>query len=63
MNPWLRSVDIGAMSIRNQYSPISFLFRRSCYEKISGFDESLPVLGDWDFNLRFLLKYDIGIVF
>lgn len=46
----------------NPVPPISFLFRRDIYEAVGRFDESLPVLGDWDFLLRYLWHCDIGIV-
>lgn len=39
--------------------PISFMFSRRAYDKIGGFDETLPVLGDWDFTLRFMRFFDI----
>lgn len=46
----------------NPVPPISFLFRRSAYSAIGPFDESLPVLGDWEFLIRFISKFDIGVV-
>lgn len=36
----------------NTFPPIAALFRRSVFETVGGFDASLPVLGDWEFNLR-----------
>ena len=55
-------VDIEAVIERNLFPPISFLFRRSVYNQIGGFDETLPVLGDWLFNLEFLLRANIGVI-
>ena len=46
----------------NRFPPISFVYSREAYTSIDGYDESLPVLGDWDFNIRFLLKFDITIL-
>lgn len=46
----------------NTFAPISFLFRRSVYNEIGPFREDYPVLGDWDFNLRFLERYDIAVL-
>lgn len=47
---------------KNQFSPISFIYRRKTLETIGMYDESLPVLEDWDFNLRFVQKYEIGVI-
>lgn len=58
----LTSIDLDAVIDRNLYPPISFLFKRSVYEQIGGFDESLPVLGDWLFNMEFLLRANIGVI-
>lgn len=38
----------------NTFPPIAALFRRSLLDKVGMFDASLPVLGDWEFNLRAL---------
>lgn len=55
-------IRIDDMAKINPYAPISFLFSREVLNEIGFFDERLPVLGDWDFNLRFILKYDIGVI-
>ena len=36
----------------NTFPPIAALFRRSVLSQVGYFDPSLPVLGDWEFNLR-----------
>lgn len=46
---------------QNTFAPISALFRRGVLGKVGYFDESLPVLGDWEFNLRAVM--DGGFVF
>ena len=46
----------------NIFPPISFLYRRDVYDAIGRYREDIPVLGDWDFNLRFLMKYDIQVL-
>jgi len=38
----------------NTFPPIAALFRRSVIDRVGYFDSSLPVLGDWEFNLRAL---------
>lgn len=49
-------------SLDHNPPPISFLFYRDVLNVIGHFDEVLPVLGDWDFYLRFLRKYDIVVL-
>jgi len=58
----ITGVDLDAVIDRNLYPPISFLFRRDIYNMIGGFDETLPVLGDWLFNMEFLLRANIGVI-
>lgn len=50
------------MRVANSFAPIAFLFRRDIYDRIGGYNENYPVLGDWDFNIRFLEVADIGFV-
>ena len=57
-----RTVDIGRMAIFNRLVPIAFLYKRQLHEDIGYYDETLPVMGDWDFFLRALEKHDIGIL-
>jgi hypothetical protein len=55
-------VRIADMVTVNQFAPIAFVYRRSVLDQVGLYDERLPVLGDWDFNLRFLEVYDIGVL-
>lgn len=59
LGPLLSLVDVANT---NPCPPISFLFRRDSWEEIGRFDESLPVLGDWDFLLRLVGRYDVCVV-
>lgn len=36
----------------NLFPPIALLFRRSVLDRVGGFEEALPALGDWHFNKR-----------
>ena len=36
----------------NRTVPIGILYRRRLHELVGPYDESLPVVGDWEFNLR-----------
>lgn len=61
-NSWLRTVDISEMASVNLFLPISFLYKRQVLNEIGWYKEDLPVVGDWEFNLRFLTKYDIHVI-
>lgn len=50
-------LDEGRLTFRglignNMFPPIAALFRRRLLDEVGYFDASLPVLGDWEFNLR-----------
>ncbi len=61
-NGWVENVHLMEMAIANFYPPIAFVFRREVYDKLGGYNEQYPVLGDWDFNLRFLVDADIALL-
>jgi glycosyltransferase involved in cell wall biosynthesis len=59
---WVRNVQLAEMVCGNFFPPIAFVYRRSIWENIGGYNEALPVLGDWYFNLEFLLEANIGVI-
>lgn len=61
-NDWVRSITLFRMAGGNMFPPISFLFRRSILDEAGYYREDLPVLGDWEFNLRFLARHDIAVL-
>lgn len=46
----------------NFIPPISMLMRHAAVDDVGPFDTSLPVLEDWDFNLRLLSRYRVGFL-
>jgi glycosyltransferase involved in cell wall biosynthesis len=58
----LRSVSLFEMAGKNAVPPISFLYERSVHDEIGPYREDLPVLGDWEFYMRFLRKWDIEVI-
>jgi glycosyltransferase involved in cell wall biosynthesis len=62
MNRWLRQVTLVDSVGQFCWVPIGFLYRRSALEAIGYYREDLPVLGDFEFNLRFMRKWDIGVI-
>ena len=55
-------IEIKHLLKSNLFPPISFLYARKVWEEIGGYDETFPVIGDWKFNLCFILRKDIGII-
>jgi len=40
----------------NRYVPIGFVYRRELHAELGLYDERLPVVGDWNFNLKVLAR-------
>jgi glycosyltransferase involved in cell wall biosynthesis len=57
--PLLPPTSLFRLLSGNQFPPCSFIYRREVLDEVGYYDERLPVLGDWDFNIRFLLSHDI----
>lgn len=60
--PDLKVINLYRQCLDNQLTPIATLFRRSAYEAVGKFDSTLPVVGDWEFGVRLLQKYEIDFV-
>jgi glycosyltransferase involved in cell wall biosynthesis len=61
-NSWLKAVSFFRMCSSNIFPPISFVYERKVLDEIGYYREDFPVLGDWEFNLRFIRKYDIYLI-
>ena len=57
-----KSISINQIAKENKFTIHSFLYERNVFEVLETYDESLPVLGDWEFNLRFIMNFDIGVL-
>jgi len=58
----LDSVSFYRAAYENPFPPIAFLYRRSVHDEIGLFNQQFTVVGDWDFNLRFMQRYEIGVL-
>ena len=58
----LKNINLFRMMGGNLFPPISFLYRRQVHEIVGYFDQAYDVLGDWDFNLRMLQKFEIAVL-
>lgn len=53
-------IPLNQLLHENVFAPIQFIYERSVITEIGNYREDLPVLGDWEFNIRFARKYDIA---
>ena len=58
------AADVGEITLfdllrHNRGVPISFLYRRTVHDHIGYYNESLPVVGDWEFHLRFASRFTV----
>lgn len=60
--PEMKSVTLFDMLRTNRCVPISVLYRRSVHEDVGYYDESLSVVGDWEFFLRLLQRHRLGFI-
>jgi glycosyltransferase involved in cell wall biosynthesis len=60
--PPFESLYLADMVMRNRFAPIALLYRRDAFEAVGGYDETMDLLEDWDFNLRLMLRGDLGVV-
>lgn len=55
-------ISLYKQCLKNYLSNGVITYRRDVYEELDGYDEMLPTAEDWDFGIRFLLKYDVPIL-
>jgi glycosyltransferase involved in cell wall biosynthesis len=58
----MQAVSLYKQCLDNYLSNGAFTYRRTLYDELNGYDETLPAAEDWDFGVRTLLKYDIEIL-
>jgi glycosyltransferase involved in cell wall biosynthesis len=54
--PQLTAPTLGDTLLFNRFVPIGFVYRRRLHEELGLYDERLPVVGDWNFNLKVLTR-------
>lgn len=58
----LREVSLFRIGYENPFPPIALLYRRKVHEVIGYFNQRYDYAGDLDFNVRFLMQYEIGVI-
>jgi glycosyltransferase involved in cell wall biosynthesis len=56
---WRPPTDLFRLIGWNQFPPCAFVYRRAVLDEVGWYDESLPVLGDWEFNLRLFARHPV----
>lgn len=62
LNADLFNVTIARLAVVNAFCIHAFVYRRSAFDAVGGYADDLPVLEDWDFNLRFLTRWEVAVV-
>jgi hypothetical protein len=60
--PETRAISLATFAAGQTFAPVAFVARRHCIEAVGPFDVSLEVCEDYEFYLRFLARFDIGIL-
>ena len=58
----LEEISLFRAGYENPFPPIAFCYRRTAWVELGGYDQAWDVIGDMDFNLRFLRRYEIGVI-
>lgn len=60
--PDIQAVSLYGQCIDNYAPTVAFVYQRAVYDELRGYDETLGVAEDWEFTIRFLLRYDIDFL-
>jgi glycosyltransferase involved in cell wall biosynthesis len=60
--PEMQAVSLAELAVVQTIAPVSFVARRTCIEAAGGFDDRFEVCEDYDLYLRFLTRFDIGVL-
>ncbi len=58
----LPAISLSDLLRTNRFVPIQLLYRRSVHDGVGPYRADLPVVGDWEFNLRLAQAYTIGLI-
>lgn len=60
--PEFDAVNLQGICASNRFPPIAYVYRRALYDDVGPYREDLPVLGDWEFNVRALQRASIDFL-
>lgn len=61
-NADLDVVSLADLAVENQFTINAFVYRRNALREVGLYDESLPVMEDWEFNVRFVAKFAVRVI-
>ncbi len=61
-NPGLKSIDLATLAVGNRFTINAMVFRREVFASVGQYREDLPVLEDWEFNVRAAARFHFEVV-
>lgn len=61
-NSSLKHVSIFKLARKNLYTTNAFVYKKAALESVGVYREDLPVLGDWEFNIRFICTNKVKVI-
>lgn len=61
-NSWQKVISFNRMLTQISLHFGSFMFERKVFEEVGYFRDDISVIGDWEFIIRFMLHYEIGVI-
>lgn len=58
----LQAITIEDLLVVNRVVPIGLLYRRRLHDEVGFYNEALPVVGDWEFNVRVASRHEIELL-
>ena len=56
---WSGEISLFKQAHKNYLSNGAIMYKRSIYEELNGYDDTLATAEDWDFGIRLMLKYNV----
>jgi glycosyltransferase involved in cell wall biosynthesis len=60
--PETSAISLAQLAVVQMFPPVAFVARRDCISAVGGFREIFEVCEDYDFYLRFLVRFDIAVL-
>lgn len=61
-NPALDVIDLAALAVENRFTINALILKREVFARVGNFREDLPLLEDWEFNVRAASHFQFEVV-